>query len=63
MAKKFVLIPENLHDLFLVSNPIVENVRAEGVCNQIVGMVKSSFEIKLGVIRFNSKAKKMLSKG
>ena len=54
VGNQFDLIPEILHELFLVSNPIWDSVKAEGVYREIDDIVASPFEIKLGVIRFKS---------
>ena len=51
VANQFYLLPEILHEPFLVSTPIVDSVKAKRVCRQIDGVVASLFEIKLGVIR------------
>ena len=51
---QFDLFPEILHKQFLVSTPIGDSVKAEGVCREIDGIVLSPFELKLDVIRFKS---------
>ena len=58
VANQFYILPEILHEPFLVSTPIGDNVKAEEVCREIDGMVASPFEITLGVIRFKSKVNK-----
>ena len=52
VASMFDLLPEILHDPILVSGPIGDNVKAEGVCREVDGIVASPFEIKLGIIRY-----------
>ena len=54
VANQFDLLPEILHEPFLVSTPIGDNVNASGVCREVDGIVEIPFEIKLGVIRFKS---------
>ena len=54
VSNKFDLLPEILPEPFLVSNPLGDNVRAEGVCTEVDGIEASPFEIKLGVIKFKS---------
>ena len=54
VANQFDLLSEILHEPFLVSNPMGDSVKAEGVCREVDGIVASLFEIKLGVIRFKS---------
>ena len=54
VANQFYILPEILHEPFLVSTPIGDSVKAEGICREIDGIVGSTFEIKLGVIRFKS---------
>ena len=54
VANQFDLLPEILHEPFLVSTPIGDIVKAEGVCREVDDIVESPFEIKLGVIRFKS---------
>ena len=52
VANQFDLLPEILHEPFLVSTPIGDIVKAEGVCSEVDGILASPFEIKLRVIRF-----------
>ena len=52
VANKFDLLPDILHEPFLVSTPIGDSVRVEGVYRELNGIVLSPFEIKLGIIRF-----------
>ena len=52
VPNQFGLFPEILHEPFLVSTPIGDNVKDEKVCREINGIVASPFEIKLGFIRF-----------
>ena len=54
LTNQFDLLPEILHEPFLVSTPIGDSVMAEGVCREVDDIVESPFEIKLGVIRFKS---------
>ena len=54
LANQFDLLPEILHEQFLVSTPIGDSVKAEGIRREIDGIVASPFEIKLGVITFKS---------
>ena len=54
VAIQFDLLPEILHEPFLVSTPIRDSVKDEGVCREIDGIVACPFEIKLGVTRFKS---------
>ena len=54
VTNKFELLPEILHELFLVSTPIGDSVMDEGVYKKVDGIVASPFEIKFGVIRFKS---------
>ena len=54
MDNYFDLLPEILHEQFLVSIPIGESAKAEGVCREVDGIVASPFEIMLGFIRFKS---------
>ena len=49
---KFDLLPEILHEPFLVTTPIGDSVKVEGVCREVDGIVASPFEIKLGIIRY-----------
>ena len=51
---QFDLLPKFLHEPFLVSTPIGDSVKAEGICREIDGIVLSPFELKLDVIRFKS---------
>ena len=52
VANQFDLLLEILHEPFLVSTPLGDSVKAEGVCREVDGIVASPFEIKLGIIRF-----------
>ena len=54
VANKFDLLSEILHEPFLVSTPVGDSVKAEGVCREVDGIVENPFEIMLGVIRFKS---------
>ena len=54
VANQFDLLPEILHEPFLVSTPIGDNVNASGVCREVDGIVANPFEITFGVIRFKS---------
>ena len=54
VGNQFDLFPENLHEPFLVSTPIGNIFKAQGVCTEVYGIVVSPFEIKLGVIKFKS---------
>ena len=54
VANQFDLLSEILHEPFLVSTPIADSVKAEGVCTKVDGIDSGPFEIKLGVIRFKS---------
>ena len=54
VANQFELLPRILHEPFLVSTPIGDSVKAEGIRREIDGIVASPFEIKLGVITFKS---------
>ena len=54
MANQFDLFLEILHETLLVSTPMGDSVKAEGVCGEVDGVVASPFESKLGVIRFKS---------
>ena len=53
VANRLDILPEILHELFLVSTPIGDNIKSEGVCREVDGIVAGPFQIKLGVIRFN----------
>ena len=53
VASKFDLLPEILHEMFVVSATIRDTVRVEGVCRETDGIVASPFDIKWGVIRFS----------
>ena len=57
VANEFDLLPKILHEQFLVSTPIGDSVKAEGVCRDVDGIVASPFEIKLGIVRFKSLGK------
>lgn len=52
LANQFELIPEILHEPFLVNTTIGDSVMVEGVCIEVYGVVESPFEIKLAVSRF-----------
>ena len=54
VGNKFDLLPKNLHEPFLLSTPIGNIFKAEGVCTEVYYIVVSPFEIKLGVIKFKS---------
>ena len=54
VANQFDLLPEILHEPFLVSTPMGDIVKAEGVCREVDVTVGSPFEIKLGIIRLKS---------
>ena len=54
VANQFELLPEILHEPFLVSTPIEDSGKVEELCRERDGIATSSFEIKLGVIRFKS---------
>ena len=54
LANKFDLLPDILHEAFLVSTHIGDSVKAEGICIEVDGIVSSLFVVKLGVIKFNS---------
>ena len=54
VANQFDLLLEILHEPFLVSTPLGDSVKAEGVCREVDGIMSSPFEIKLGVFRFKS---------
>ena len=54
VAYQFDLLLEILQEPFLVSTPIGDSVKAEGIRREIDGIAASPFEIKLGVIRFKS---------
>ena len=54
VANQFELLPRILHEPFLVSTPIGDIVKAEGVCREVDGIVASPFEAKLGFIGFKS---------
>ena len=51
---QFDLLLEILQEPFLVSTPIGDSVKKEGVCREVDGILASPFDIKLGVIRFKS---------
>ena len=52
VANQFDLLPDILHEPFLVSTSVGDNVKAEGVSREVDGIVASPCEIKLGFIRF-----------
>ena len=54
VANQFDLLPEILHEPFLVSTPTRDSLKAEEVCREVDGIVARTLEIKLGVIRFKS---------
>ena len=54
VANQFYILPEILHEPFIVSRPIEDSVLDERVCIEVYDIVASPFEIKLGVIRFKS---------
>jgi len=62
VANQSDLLPKVLQEPFLVSTPIGDSIKAEGICREIDGIVASPVEIKLSVISLNLKANKMLSK-
>ena len=51
---QFNLISKILHEPFVVSTPIGDNVQAEGVCREVADILAIPFEIKLGITRFKS---------
>ena len=54
VSNKFDLLPEIVHEPFLVSTPIGDGVNAKGVYREVHEILASPFKIKLGVIRFKS---------
>ena len=54
VANQFGLLPEILHEPFLLSTPMGDNVKIEGVCREVDSIVASPLEMKLGIIRFKS---------
>ena len=54
LDNQFDLQPEILHKPFLVSYPIDQSIKDEGVCIEVYAIVESPYVVKLGVIKFKS---------
>ena len=62
VSNQFDLLPEILHEPFLVNTPIGDSVMAEGVCIEVDGIVASLLKLSWVSLGSNLKTKLMLFK-